>query len=59
MVGQVLLHRLAKQRFLCDTCAHDWRAIRIEPPLCVSDEICDRFALALAREIRFVAEKLM
>lgn len=45
--GFLFCERLARRRILVQVCAHDWSVVRVEPPLVVSREACDRFVQAV------------
>jgi acetylornithine/succinyldiaminopimelate/putrescine aminotransferase len=54
VTGSLLVHRMHKRKFITQICAHDWNTIRIEPPLTVSREQCQRFASALREELNWI-----
>lgn len=54
-LGPLLVHRLYRRGFVTQICGHDWRALRIEPPLTVSAADCEEFVAALAAELDWVA----
>jgi putrescine aminotransferase len=52
--GPLLVHRMLRRKFLVQICGHDWSALRIEPPLVVSDKQCDAFVAALREELDWI-----
>lgn len=52
--GPLLVHRLYKRGFLLQVCGHDWRCIRLEPPLTVSELDCHELMIAISEEIDWI-----
>lgn len=49
--GALLMHRLHRRRHLMQLCGHDWRCLRIEPPLTVSLADCESLIDDLGTEL--------
>ena len=52
--GPLLVHRMLRRKFLVQVCGHDWRTLRIEPPLIVSEGECREFVAALREELDWI-----
>lgn len=52
--GFLFCERLARRGILVQVCAHDWSVVRVEPPLIVSPEACDRFVDAVADAVHWM-----
>ena len=51
VAGPLLIDRLQRDGILAQVCAHDWSVVRVEPPLIVSRETCERFVDAVGRAV--------
>ncbi|MDP3276737.1 MAG: aminotransferase class III-fold pyridoxal phosphate-dependent enzyme [Deltaproteobacteria bacterium] len=54
--GPLVVQRLARCGVLAQVCGHDWATVRVEPPLVVSDEACDRWVDAMASAVAFLED---
>ncbi len=54
--GPLLVERLARRRILAHVCAHDWAVVRIEPPLVVEPDACERFVDGVLEAARWLDE---
>lgn len=54
--GPLIVERLFRKRILSQVCGHDWAVVRVEPPLCVSDEACERFVEAFGEAVDWLEE---
>ena len=54
VAGPLLIDRLQREGILAQVCAHDWSVVRVEPPLIVSRETCERFVDAFARAVAWL-----
>lgn len=54
--GPLIVERLFRKRILAQVCGHNWAVVRVEPPLCVSDEACDRFVDAFGEAVDWLEE---
>ncbi|MFL6245798.1 MAG: aspartate aminotransferase family protein [Thermoanaerobaculia bacterium] len=54
VAGPLVIDRLQRDGILAQVCAHDWSVVRVEPPLIVSRETCERFVNAIARAIAWL-----
>lgn len=52
--GTILCHRLYRHGFLTQITAHDWRVVRVQPPLNVSRDVLQRFITACRQELEFL-----
>ena len=52
--GALLVHRMLRRKFLVQICGHDWSTVRVEPPLIVSAQECEKFAEALKEELDWI-----
>jgi acetylornithine/succinyldiaminopimelate/putrescine aminotransferase len=51
VAGPLLIDRLQRDGILAQVCAHDWSVVRVEPPLTVSPETCERFVEGVGRAV--------
>jgi acetylornithine/succinyldiaminopimelate/putrescine aminotransferase len=52
--GPIVVERLARHKVLTQVCGHDWATVRVEPPLIVDRETCDRFVAGLKHACEFL-----
>lgn len=57
-VGLLLCHRLFRRGYLTHVCGHDWRVLRLQPPLSISDDRLDEFVRVCQRELASLANLL-
>ena len=56
VAGPLFIDRLQRDGILAQVCAHDWSVVRVEPPLTVSRETCERFVDAIGRAVGWLEE---
>ena len=54
VAGPLFIDRLQRDGILAQVCAHDWSVVRVEPPLIVSRETCERFVDAVGRGVEWL-----
>lgn len=54
--GPLIVERLFRKRILAQVCGHNWAVVRVEPPLCVSEEGCERFVDAFGQAVDWLEE---
>ncbi len=54
VAGPLFIDRLQREGILAQVCAHDWSVVRIEPPLTVSRQTCERFVDAAGRAVAWL-----
>jgi acetylornithine/succinyldiaminopimelate/putrescine aminotransferase len=54
--GALLVERLARRGILAQVCGHDWSVVRVEPPLVVEAEACERFVEGVRDGVRWLEE---
>jgi 4-aminobutyrate aminotransferase-like enzyme len=52
--GPLLIHRLYQRGFLLQVCGHDWRCVRLEPPLTIGPNDCVEIITAIRRELDWI-----
>ena len=55
-IGLLTCHRLYRAGFYSHVCGHDWRVVRVQPPLNVSQERLEAFVHALGEALDFLAQ---
>jgi acetylornithine/succinyldiaminopimelate/putrescine aminotransferase len=55
--GALLVDQLARRGILAQVCGHDWSVVRVEPPLVVDAEACDRFVEAVREGVRWLESR--
>jgi len=56
IAGALLVERLFRRGILAQVCGHDWSVVRIQPPLTVDQETCDRFLDVFGEAVRWLQE---
>jgi acetylornithine/succinyldiaminopimelate/putrescine aminotransferase len=56
IAGALLVERLFRRGILAQICGHDWSVVRIQPPLTVDQETCDRFVDVFGEGVRWLQE---
>lgn len=52
----VLAHRLYRQGYITAVCGHDWRTLRLQPRLDISEAAVDRFGATVREELTWLQE---
>jgi putrescine aminotransferase len=56
--GPLIVERLYRKRILAQVCGHDWSVVRVEPPLTIDMEACDRFVAAFSGAVSWLEESV-
>lgn len=57
-IGLLLCHRLFRRGYLVHVCGHDWRVVRLQPPLDIATERLDAFVTVCREELDSLASLL-